>query len=263
MIYFILTLIFSVLGALSGVGSGIILKPLLDFLAVDTLVAITFLSSMTVLSMSFVSIVLHLLRNNGKLGINLNLLLKLAVSSSLGGILGKIAFSYLIDGLMPIDNAGLLQNLIILAMALFTLVYTANEDKIRSLKNENTIIVILIGLFLGILSSFLGIGGGPLNIIAFTYVFGLNRKEAIIASLSVICISQISSILLGLVNNTTPYFNANVLIVMIIAAVVGAYIGSLLHKKFNEKHLKKIFILFLVLVIIVSGYNCLRFLHIL
>ena len=52
----------------------------------------------------------------------------------------------------------------------------------------------LLGLFLGVVSVFLGIGGGPLNIALLTLFFSFDMKECVVYSIATIFFSQLSKL---------------------------------------------------------------------
>ncbi|GAA4063640.1 hypothetical protein [Amphibacillus indicireducens] len=54
--YFIISLLASIIGAIAGIGGGVFIKPILDFLGDYPLATIGILSSTTVLTMSVVSL---------------------------------------------------------------------------------------------------------------------------------------------------------------------------------------------------------------
>ena len=56
LIFFLVALAASVAGAICGIGGGVIIKPVLDLLHLETVTAISFLSGCTVLSMSCYSV---------------------------------------------------------------------------------------------------------------------------------------------------------------------------------------------------------------
>ena len=56
LIFFLVALTASVAGAICGIGGGVIIKPVLDLLHLETVTAISFLSGCTVLSMSCYSV---------------------------------------------------------------------------------------------------------------------------------------------------------------------------------------------------------------
>lgn len=75
-----------------------------------------------------------------------------------------------------------------LIITLGTLIYTINKEKIKTYKVKNIFACIIIGLFLGCMSSFLGIDGGPINLVVF--FFTMSTKEAAQNSLYIILFSQ-------------------------------------------------------------------------
>ncbi|GGB09018.1 hypothetical protein GCM10007190_16340 [Macrococcus hajekii] len=92
-IYFIIILFANTIGAISGMGGGVIIKPSLDALKIHPLDAINFYSAAAVFTMSIVS-----LYKQYKSGFTtkLNKLVTIAAGSILGGIGGQSLFSYLL-----------------------------------------------------------------------------------------------------------------------------------------------------------------------
>lgn len=62
-------------------------------------------------------------------------------------------------------------------VTLGTLVYTLFEHKVTTLSIESKSACGLVGLGLGMLSSFLGIGGGPINLLVLHYFFPWKEKK--------------------------------------------------------------------------------------
>ena len=100
------------------------------------------------------------------------------------------------------------------------------KSKLKSLKIDSMLICVLIGVFLGTFSSFLGIGGGTSIIAVLFLCFSMNAKEAGKNSLYIIIFSQGSNIIKSIVTDTIPSVNYNVLFIMIFAGVFGAILGS-------------------------------------
>ena len=73
---------------------------------------------------------------------------------------------------------GMTQAVVLIAITLGTLVYTLCKEKIRTKHCRQIWLCVLIGLVLGIMSSFLGIGGGPINLVVLAYFFSMSTKEA-------------------------------------------------------------------------------------
>nr|WP_081447577.1 TSUP family transporter [Bacillus coahuilensis] len=81
---------------------------------------------------------------------------------------------------------GNLQSGILAFIMLLILVYFLNKQKINSMKINKSSIVLLVGLVLGVLSAFLSIGGGPLNIAILSLLFGMRMEAAVIHSILII-----------------------------------------------------------------------------
>ena len=151
----------SVAGAVCGIGGGVLIKPILDMFGVLSVASISFLSGCTVLSMSCYSVVKA--RLSGSSLVDMRTGTPLAAGAALGGVAGKMMFQY-ISGLAEDKNqVGAVQAGCLLVITLGTLIYTLRKDRIKTRRVSNAAVCILIGLVLGIFSSFLGIGGGPIN----------------------------------------------------------------------------------------------------
>ena len=98
-----------------------------------------------------------------------------------------------------------------LIVTLGTLIYTIYKAKIKTYKVENAIVCVLIGVFLGIMSSFLGIGGGPINLVVLFFFFSMSTKIAAENSLYIIFFSQIASLVSTIISGSVPDFQIGVL----------------------------------------------------
>ena len=92
-ILFLLCLTASGLGAITGVGGGILIKPIADAMNLLPVSAISFLSGCTVLCMSASSLIRT--RNNG-VRLEKNITVPLAAGSIGGGLLGKWLFELIL-----------------------------------------------------------------------------------------------------------------------------------------------------------------------
>ncbi|ONI47606.1 hypothetical protein AN643_04230 [Candidatus Epulonipiscioides saccharophilum] len=93
-LYLIVALLATTIGAMSGLGGGIIIKPMLDMLGHYDLATIGILSSSTLLAMSIMS-----LRKKFIEGAKFEYikLLSLSTGAVLGGFLGKAGLHYLLS----------------------------------------------------------------------------------------------------------------------------------------------------------------------
>ena len=155
----------SIIGAICGIGGGVIIKPVLDALGVFPVSTINFLSGCTVLSMTAYSVLRS--RVSGASQIDFKTATPLAIGAAVGGLVGKDLFS-MVEGLFDTPNtAGAVQAAVLMVITIGTLVYTVNKEKIATKRVSGALACAVIGLFLGIMSSFLGIGGGPINLVSF------------------------------------------------------------------------------------------------
>src|SRR5690625_3313892 len=93
-LYFMISLLASVIGAIAGIGGGVFIKPILDFFGDYPLATIGILSSTTVFTMSAVS--LWTRRREVKM-MNKATSILLASGAVIGGLVGKIVFTSLLN----------------------------------------------------------------------------------------------------------------------------------------------------------------------
>lgn len=188
--YFLVCICAAALGAISGIGGGVIIKPVLDAVSGLSVSTISFLSGCTVLAMSAVSVI-HGWNGDGEIDPVKGTLL--AIGGSVGGIAGKWIFDIVRCSFGNDNLAGSVQSILMIVLTLGVLVYVLNKSKIRGMQVRNPFACVLIGLILGIMSSFLGIGGGPINLAVLYFFFSMDTKTAALNSLYIILFSQIFS----------------------------------------------------------------------
>lgn len=117
------------------------------------------------------------------------------------------------------------------------------------------IILILIGLFAGALSGFVGVGGGIIIVPALVYVLGLSQFEA--QGTSLLLMLPPIGILAALNYYQSGAVNWKYALVIAIAFVAGGYFGSKFTLKLDGALVKLIFGLLMLLVaikMIISGF---------
>lgn len=258
-IVFFICLIASLAGAICGIGGGIIIKPVLDALSVMDVAAISFLSGFTVFIMSFYSIVQCRLSKSssveGRIGT------PLAIGAVFGGIAGKTLFSRLSALGGDLRTVGAIQAVCLLLLTLGTLLYTLFKDRIRTRRVDRIGPALLIGGVLGMLSSFLGIGGGPMNLVVLYYFFSMRTKAAAENSLYIILFSQAASLIMALVTGRVPEFDRMYFVLMASGGLVGGILGRHINKTIREETVHRLFILLLLLMILINLYNMQHFMR--
>ncbi len=256
-IFFLISFVASLIGAICGIGGGVIIKPTLDAFHILSVATISFLSGITVLSMSCYSVVKAKLSKESSVDMKLGTLL--AVGAVVGGILGKWCFE-LISGLFTDkDLVGAVQATCLLFLTIGTIIYTLKKNNIRTKHTTNALLCIVIGFALGILSSFLSIGGGPINLVILYFFFSMTTKEAAQYSLFIIMFSQLSSLIQTLITGNVPPFEPVLLILMILGGILGAIVGRKINKNIEEKTVEKLFIGIMVVIILINVYNIYQF----
>lgn len=257
-IFLIISFFASLIGAICGVGGGIIIKPVLDTFNIMSVSTISFLSSCTVLAMSLVSVYKNT-RSKTKIDINLRISTFLGIGAAIGGVLGNNLFRRL-KILFDNDNIiGAIQAFLLIIITILTLIYIKNKEKIKTINVNNPYLCALIGLILGVMSSFLGIGGGPINLVVLAYFFSMNTKSAAANSIYIIMFSQITNFLSVLISNSIPEFDVNILVVMILGGIVGGLLGSKVNINISTMKVDRLFKYLILLIITINVYNFFKF----
>lgn len=256
-IFFLVALGASAVGAICGIGGGVIIKPVLDLLHLETVPTISFLSGCTVLTMSCYSVGKSLLA--GEKSVSLDVGTPLAVGAAAGGLLGNQLFALARQLWDDPDRVGSIQAACLAAVTVGTLLYTLNKARIPTHRLQNKGACAAIGLALGCMSSFLGIGGGPINLVVLYFFFSMDTKTAAANSLYIILFSQLCSLLTTLLTNSVPDFRWTVLVLMAAGGLGGGILGRKLNRKMKGESVERLFIALMVVIICVSVFNAWRY----
>lgn len=252
-IFFSISFLASIIGAICGIGGGVIMKPVMDAFHILSVSTISFLSGCTVLAMSSYSVIKGKL--SGDSVIDMKLGTPIAIGASLGGLAGKIMFETVAAQFADKEMVGAVQASVLLAVTLLTFVYTIKKAGIRTLRLRNPVVCAIIGLVLGIFSSFLGIGGGPINLMILSYCFSMQTKEAAQNSLYIIVFSQITSLLKTILTNSVPEFGILMLILMVAGGILGGICGRRFNKNLSSQAVDKLFLISMGIIILINIYN--------
>ncbi len=257
-ICFLVAFLACIIGKICGMGGGVIIKPVLDATGIMEVAAINFLSGCTVIGMTCWSVGKSLARRESD--IDLSVSTPLAIGAAAGGLLGKQLFS-MVAGLFTDSNmAGGVQAGLLLAATFATLLYTINRQRLTMRNVRSKPACILIGLGLGTLGTFLGIGGGPFNMAVLYYFFSMSTKVAAQNSLYVILISQTVGILATALGGGIPALSVWLLAGMVLCGVIGGEAGGRINKRLSESSATRLFEASMLLVMVISGYNIYSFL---
>ncbi len=254
---FIISFLASIVGSICGIGGGVIIKPVLDATGVFGVATISFLSGCTVLAMSICSIVRNMASKSSEIDFKIST--PLGIGAIVGGIIGKQLFSSLLD-IMEANVVGAFQSIGLTILTIGTLAYTINKNKIKTYKFSTPIICLIIGVCLGTISSFLGIGGGPINLVVLYFFFSMETKTAAQNSLYIVMFSQLSSLGQTIFTSSIPEFSYIILIGMMICGITGAIVGKHINEKIEEVVVEKLFIILMIFIILINIYNFFNYL---
>lgn len=256
-LFFIICFLASVIGAICGIGGGVIIKPLLDTFGIYDVATISFLSGCTVLSMTTYSVLKS--KVGGKSQVENGTVIPLGIGAALGGLLGKALFSYIKSASGNPDMVGLVQAVCLMTVTFGTLIYTLLKKRIKTLQVDSFLVKAVIGTVLGVMSSFLGIGGGPINLVVLFFFFSMGTKEAAENSLYIIFFSQVASLISTMVTSSVPEFEILILILMMFGGIMGGICGRAVNKKMQDGTVDRLFIGLMIAMILINIYNIYQF----
>lgn len=256
LLYAVVILAATTLGAFVGLGGGVIIKPILDFIGQEPRIQVDFLSCVAVFTMSIVSTGKSI---KNKVSFKKNIILLIAGGSIAGGFLGSSCMDML-ESNMNSNLIRCVQAFILASLLLAVSIYVGKCSFSFNVKNNAA--VFAVGLLLGFIASFLGIGGGPINVAVLTLFFSMNVKDSAVYSVAIIFFSQLSKLVtIFLTSGFEAYSHQwKTLIFILPAAILGGIIGSKLNRKFDDKIIRKVFVAVMVILVILNVYNGINYL---
>lgn len=235
----IIAFVSTLVGAIVGVGGGLIIRPMLGFFDVGKELA-SFSSAACVFCMGIVSLITTV-KKGAK--IQLKETVVLAMGSICGAFLGGACIKFVSGNFIKIGY--------IFAMV-FVLICMAARKYMPRIKLKNPLLQFLAGIVTGGLSGFFGIGGGPFQMTALLLLFDLEAKEAAVQSIFITLLTTISSLIQYAVSG---YWDFTLAVYMIPMAVIGGFVGGLLNRKFNNKYVSILFNITVIFIIIMQIYS--------
>ena len=254
-IYFIITLVATTVCSLTGMGGGVIIKPIMDVIGNFDVHSIGVIASITVFSMAFVSIFKQI---KSKTKIPFCIAIPLSLGSVIGGILGERVFSFIVDLFKADSIVKIVQNIVLTVLIVWVFIYMNNKSKFKCKEFKGVLPSLFVGLLLGMCSAFLGIGGGPINVSVIVFLFSLPIKTATVCSLLTILFSQSSKLTTIAFTRGFTDLDFAVVLVMVIAAIIGGFLGAYFNKKLSEKTIEKSFNCIVLVVLGLTIFNIIR-----
>jgi uncharacterized membrane protein YfcA len=258
-LYFLIAIGAATAGSMTGLGGGVIIKPLLDVLHDFDTQTIGALSAVTVFAMSVVSVGRQML---AKTKIPYKTAIPLAFGSVAGGIAGQWLFVALVNALGMDRLVTVAQNALLALLILAVYVYMRNKSKRPGPSELPTFpllgLALAAGVFLGVCSSFLSIGGGPINVALSIYLFAYDTKTAAVCSIITILFSQISKLTALALTTGFAVYDLSLLPAMVVGAVAGGFLGTDFNKKCSEATVEKAFNAVQLLVLAIAVFNMVK-----
>ncbi len=249
-IYFIVIVFANTIGAISGMGGGVLIKPIFDLIHVHSVAAISFYSSVAVLTMSVVSTSKQL--QNG-IQIKWPFAIQISLGAVVGGLLGNIVFEKIL-ALFPAGREVQLVQIVLTIITLF-FSYLYSKKIWQNFNYQSPILTLGSGLLLGFLASLLGIGGGPINVALLMLLFNIPIKQATVYSIITIFFSQLTKVITIIVTVDMSRYDMNMLYYIIPAAILGGFLGSFVSGKVTDERVNQVYQWVIILVLIINIYN--------
>lgn len=265
-IFFAVSIFASVVGAICGVGGGVFMKPALDAVGVLPVNTITFLSTCAVISMTSYNVISSAISTKKGGSDNLidwSLTTWLGIGSGVGGVIGKTIYQSIKASFENQNMVGGYQAIALFLAVGLTLIYTLNKKKLKGYHVENKIVLLVLGVALGTLSSFVGIGGGPMNLAVLFFFLSMPTKMAAQNSLYMILISQVMSLITTFIQGGVPkefYVNIDpglyvMLIGMMLCGIYGGVLGKKINKKIPSASVDKLFVFLMIVIMALCVWN--------
>lgn len=256
-----------VLSGMFGVGGGFLMTPLLFFIGIPPAVAVATEANQIVAS-SFSGALAHFKRRT----VDFKMGLVLMLGGLLGAALGVLLFNYLkslgqVDLLVRLCYVvflGIIGGLMFIE-SLNALLKSRKPSGFRKRRERNLVHSLpfkvrfrtsglyisaippfLVGVFVGILSAIMGVGGGFIMVPAMIYILGMPTKVVVGTSLfQIIFVTAFTTLLHATTNYTVDMVLA---VLLLVGGVIGAQVGTQLGTRLKAEQLR-ILLAFMVLAV--------------
>ena len=252
-IVFAISFLASCVGAICGLGGGIIIKPVMDAVGGFSVSTVNLLAGCVVLAMSAYSVILMFAKGTERPDASTTL--PIAIGAAVGGLCGKQLFSWTAEALPDPEEAGAIQAAILLVVTLATLLYTLFRSRLPSHRLQNPALNACVGFVLGAISSFLGIGGGPINLAVYFFLYSMDIKEAARNSLFVILFSQATAVAAIIAGQGLAGASVAMILGMIACGLAGGIAGRAINRKIDDVTVNRLFIGLMVVICGICVFN--------
>lgn len=256
-----------VLSGMFGVGGGFLMTPLLFFIGIPPAVAVATEANQIVAS-SFSGVLAHFKRRT----VDLRMGTVLLIGGLTGAALGVFIFNYL-KSLGQVDLLVKLCYVVFLGI-IGSLMFVESLNAIRKSRKQtgpikrkkhtwvhglpfkmrfrvsglyiSVIPPLVVGVFVGILSAIMGVGGGFIMVPAMIYLLGMPTKVVVGTSLfQIIFVTAFTTLLHATTNYTVDMALA---VLLLVGGVIGAQFGAVIGAKLKAEQLRILLALMVIAV---------------
>lgn len=228
--YFLVGIIASLLGSMSGLGGGFLAIPSLYYLGVQLQYVVG-----TSKFMVFVNSVVSTYRYSRKMKLPIKLYVSVVVPMILTAYLG----AYLVV-VLPSKILVLVIGVTLLAGSIRMIISTRGTPSTRDVKptsNRMYVLGVFSGGIAGLVAGISGLGGGIVNVPVFIYLLRLNPHLAVSLSMASILPSALSSVIRHTIDNVIEW---SIAIPLSIGAIIGGWIGPRIALGIKKETLRRI-----------------------
>ncbi|MEG0238869.1 MAG: sulfite exporter TauE/SafE family protein [Anaerorhabdus sp.] len=255
LLYYALATMFAIMvGIASGLGPGLIMKPLFDLMNLHSVteignyISIAFLPVLVILTYRFFK--------NNKAPVDWKRVATSACGAITGGILGEYFFEFMVKTNELLVKQ--IQTFTLVVIIVIMLFYFLKKVEIKEAKIETKAKVYILSLVLSASIIFLGFGGRGLNLAAYLTFFPYDKKEAPLLSIVIIFCAQVTKLTKIALTSGFGTFDPKVVIVLLVTSTIGSLLGYTINKYVPKKYINPISIAILIFVGCLTTLNLIR-----
>ena len=268
--------IVGLLSGIFGVGGGFLITPLLFFIGIPPAVAVA-TSANQIVASSFSAILAHIRRRTVDFPMGIALMV--------GGLVGSSIGVMIFDALRKLGQVDLLVNLfyVVFLGLIGAIMFVESLNAMRKARRQgpqprtkrkrrdwvhampvryrfhasglyiSIFPPLLVGVFVGILSAIMGVGGGFIVVPAMIYILGMPTKVVVGTSLfQIIFVSAYTTMIHGMTSHTVDIVLA---VLLLVGGVIGAQVGSWIGLKLKAEQLRILLAMLVLAVCLKLGLD--------
>ena len=268
--------IVGLLSGIFGVGGGFLITPLLFFIGIPPAVAVA-TSANQIVASSFSAILAHIRRRTVDFPMGIALMV--------GGLVGSSIGVMIFDALRKLGQVDLLVNLfyVVFLGLIGAIMFVESLNAMRKARLQgpqprtkrkrrdwvhampvryrfhasglyiSIFPPLLVGVFVGILSAIMGVGGGFIVVPAMIYILGMPTKVVVGTSLfQIIFVSAYTTMIHGMTSHTVDIVLA---VLLLVGGVIGAQVGSWIGLKLKAEQLRILLAMLVLAVCLKLGLD--------